>query len=58
MEKINWLFIVFGVTLILAASFSLGDIKTSPPSLLEPSDFQLIIAIGGLVAIIVGIIKS
>ncbi len=57
MEKLNWIFIAFGVMLLFAASFSSGDISLSP-SRAEASDFQLIIAIGGLVAVIVGIIKN
>ena len=57
MEKLNWIFITFGVMLLLAASFSSGDISLSPSGA-EASDFQLIIAIGGLVAVIVGIIKN
>ncbi|MBS3077180.1 hypothetical protein J4233_02810 [Candidatus Pacearchaeota archaeon] len=57
MEKIGWVFIVFGIVLLLAASFGSGP-AFSPGQAINPinvTDFQIILAIGGLAAIIVGI---
>ncbi len=58
MEKLGWIFIVFGALLIIAASFGSSNPSLSPGIMAEPTDFQIILAIGGLVAVIVGIIKQ
>lgn len=57
MEKINWMFIIFGVLLIIAASFGANP-SLSPGNSMNPTDFQVLIGMGGLAAVIVGIIKA
>jgi hypothetical protein len=58
MEKLAWIFIIFGILLILAASFGANNPSLSPGRVIEATSFQIILAIGGLAAVIVGIIKN
>lgn len=62
MENLHWLYIALGAILLLAASFAFSDMALTTNAIAQTSneatDFQVILAIGGLVAIIVGIIKS
>ena len=56
----TWIFASFGIILILAASFAFGDPSLSPAAQAqkETTGFQIILGIGGLVAVIAGIMKG
>ncbi|MBU0977613.1 MAG: hypothetical protein KKD18_04305 [Nanoarchaeota archaeon] len=58
MEKLGWMLVALGVIFIVAASFAFSDPSLSHGIRVDATDFQIILALGGLAAVIVGIIQN
>lgn len=60
MESWNWVFVAFGVMLVVAATFAFGDPTLSPAAQAqaEATDFQVLLGMGGLAAVIAAIIMK